>query len=198
MIFPAWGAGEGAIYRVDNVKIYDPTAVTGVNTLFAEAPASGWALWDCCGGTTPALVADDTAHGVTAEFSIGAQPTVMGIIAREEFVENPAPVDASAMLTNGVVQFEMKVTSMPGSAAWMLKIEANNNATFAEMPLTDSVEGAAPVSGEWQTYTFTLQQLFDAGLDISGIDVVMVFPAWGEGEGAVYRLDNMMIYEPTN
>ena len=198
MIFPAWGAGEGAIYRVDNVKIYDPTAVTGVNTLFAEAPASGWALWDCCGGTTPALVADDTAHGVTAEFSIGAQPTVMGIIAREEFVENPAPVDASAILANGVVQFEMKVTSMPGSAAWMLKIEANNNATFAEMPLTDSVEGAAPVSGEWQTYTFTLQQLFDAGLDISGIDVVMVFPAWGEGEGAVYRLDNMMIYEPTN
>ena len=198
MIFPAWGAGEGAIYRVDNVKIYDPTAATGVNTLFAEAPAVGWALWDCCGGTTPALVADDTAHGITAEFSIGAQPTVMGIIAREEFVENPAPVDASAMLANGVVQFEMKVTSMPGSAAWILKIEANNNATFAEMPLTDSVEGAAPVSGEWQTYTFTLQQLFDAGLDISGIDVVMVFPAWGEGEGAVYRLDNMMIYEPTN
>ncbi len=197
MIFPAWGAGEGAIYRVDNVKIYDPTAVAGVNTLFAEAPASGWALWDCCGGTTPALVADDTAHGITAEFSIGAQPTVMGIIAREEFVENPAAIDASAMLDNGVVQFEMKVTSMPGSAAWLLKIEANNNATFAELVLTDSVEGVAPVSGEWQTYTFTLQQLFDAGLDISGIDVVMVFPAWGEGEGAVYRLENMMIYEPS-
>ena len=66
-------------------------------------------------------------------------------------------------------------------------------ATAVELPLTDSVEGEAPVLGQWQTYTFTLQQLFDAGLDISDINVLMVFPAWGTGDGAVYRIDNAEI-----
>jgi hypothetical protein len=35
--------------------------------------------------------------------------------------------------------------------------------------------------------------LSTAGLDVSAIDNVMVFPAWGTGEGAVYRIDNMVI-----
>jgi beta-glucanase (GH16 family) len=197
MIFPAWGAGEGAIYRVDNVKIYDPTATPSVgnNVLFADAPATGWAIWDCCGGSTPTLENDDTDHGMTAEFVIGAQPTVMGILADDDVF-----VDASAILTNGVVQFEMKVVNAPNdaSAPWMFKIESDGAATFAEVALNTSTEGVDPVTGEWQTYTFPLQTLFDAGLDISFIDVLMVFPAWGTGEGAVYRLDNIMIYEPTN
>jgi len=62
--------------------------------------------------------------------------------------------------------------------------------------LTASQEGAAPVVGEWQTYTYSLQDLSSAGLDISALDVVMVFPAWGTGEGAVYRIDNVLISSP--
>lgn len=194
MIFPAWGAGEGAIYLVDNVKIYDPTAVAGNNVLFADAPATGWTIKDCCAGSTPTLENDDTAHGMTAEFVIGAQPTVMGI-----FAEGDVFVDASALLANGVVQFELKVITAPNdaSAAWLFKIESDSATTFAELALNTSLEGNDPVVGQWQTYTFPLQTLFDAGLDISFIDVLMVFPAWGAGEGAVYRLDNVMIYEPT-
>jgi len=194
MIFPAWGAGEGAIYRVDNVKIYDPTATKPGNTvLFADAPATGWSIWDCCGGSTPTLENDDTAHGMTAEFVIGAQPTVMGLTAEDDVF-----VDASAILANGVVTFEMKVINAPNdsSAVWMFKIESNGASTFAEVALSTSVEGAEPVVGEWQTYTFPLQTLFDAGLDISQIDVLMFFPAWGTGEGAVYRIDNVMITAP--
>jgi len=57
------------------------------------------------------------------------------------------------------------------------------------------MEGVAPVVGEWQTYTFSLQALASAGLDTSAIDVVMIFPAWGAGEGAVYRVDNAVIAE---
>ena len=194
MIFPAWGAGEGAIYLVDNVKVYDPTAVAGNNVIFADAPATGWTIWDCCGGSTPTLENDDTAHGVTAEFVIGSQPTVMGLLA-----DDGVFVDASALLANGVVQFELKVITAPNnaSAAWLFKIESDSAATSAELALNTSLEGADPVVGEWQTYTFPLQTLFDAGLDISFIDVLMIFPAWGAGEGAVYRLDNIMIYEPT-
>ncbi|TWX52599.1 glycoside hydrolase family 16 protein [Colwellia hornerae] len=191
MVFPAWGAGEGAIYRLDNVKIYDPTA-TAVNNdvLFADAPATGWSMWDCCGGTTPTLENDDTAHGVTAEYVIGSQPTVVGLDA-----EDGVFVDASGILANGVVKFDVKVVTPPNDAAsvWMFKIESNKADTFAELPLTGSTEGKAPTTGEWQTYTFPLQTLFDAGLDISQIDVLMIFPAWGTGEGAVFRLDNVMI-----
>jgi hypothetical protein len=52
------------------------------------------------------------------------------------------------------------------------------------------------VVGVWQTYTFNLSDLSAAGLDVSAIDVVLVFPAWGTGDGAVYRIDNMVISAP--
>jgi len=192
MIFPAWGAGDGAIYRVDNFKIYDPTASDGSNVLFADAPATGWSIWDCCGGSTPTLENDDTDHGMTAEFVIGADPTVMGLLADDDVF-----VDASAMLAEGVVKFDLKLITAPNdtSGAWLFKIESNGG-TAVEVVLNTSLEGVDPVVGEWQTYTFPLQTLFDAGLDISGIDVLMFFPAWGTGEGAVYRVDNVTITTP--
>lgn len=192
MIFPAWGAGEGAIYRVDNVKIYDPNAADDFagHVLFADEAKEQWRIWDCCGGSTPTIENDDTDHGMTAEFVIGASPTVMGILADDDVY-----LDASSLLANGVVRFEMKVTSMPNdsSAAWLFKIESGDASGAVELSLTDSIEGVAPVIDQWQTYTYSLQSLFDKGLDISSIDVLMFFPAWGSGEGAVYRIDNVMI-----
>lgn len=197
MIFPAWGTGEGALYRVDNVKIYYPDApspsVPGSLTLFADGAADQWSIWDCCGGSTPTEEQDDDAHGTVAQFMIGAAPTVMGFLADDGVYH-----DASALLENGVVQFEMKVVSAPNNpdAEWFFKIESGDAATAVELPLSASVEGHTPLVGQWQTYTFSLQTLFDAGLDISSIDVVMVFPGWGTGEGAVYRIDNAIIGVP--
>jgi hypothetical protein len=130
---------------------------------------------------------------MTAEFVIGASPTVMGVLADDD-----VSLDASNLLATGIVQFEMKVTSMPNdsSAAWMFKIESIGASSAVELNLTASQEGLAPVVDQWQTYTFSLQSLYDAGLDISAINVLMVFPAWGSGEGAVYRLDNIVIKAP--
>jgi len=197
MIFPAWGAGEGAVYRVDNAKIYDPNAATGFNghVLFADDVKEQWSIWDCCGGSTPTLENDDTEHGMTAEFVIGASPTVMGLLADDDVY-----LDASSLVSNGVMQFEMKVINAPTSAdaVWKFKIEAGDTTSAVELDLSASEEGKAPVVGQWQTYTYSLQSLFDAGLDLSAIDVIMVFPAWGTGEGAVYRLDNVMIYDPAS
>ena len=197
MIFPAWGAGEGAVYRVDNAKIYDPTASSSFrgHVLFDDQAMDQWSIWDCCGGSTPTIENDDTEHGLTAEFVIGATPTVMGLLA-----DDGVYLDASDLLSNGVVQFEMKVVSAPNdpSSVWKFKIESGDAATAVELDLSASQEGAAPAAGQWQTYTYSLQSLFDAGLDISQIDVLMVFPAWGTGEGAVYRLDNVMIYDPSS
>ncbi|WP_394222402.1 family 16 glycosylhydrolase [Alteromonas gracilis] len=194
MVFPAWGAGEGAVYRLDNVKFYHPDSgaeapATGI-TLFADTAAEQWRIWDCCGGSTPTEEVDDAEHGTVAEFRIGETPTVMGIIADDGHAFN-----ASALLANGVVRFEMKVSAMPldASAPWLFKIESIGASTAVELSLSASVEGVEPVQGEWQTYTFPLQTLFDAGLDLSAINVIMMFPMWGQGEGAVYRVDNVEI-----
>ncbi|KXI27748.1 glycoside hydrolase family 16 protein [Paraglaciecola hydrolytica] len=194
MIFPAWGAGEGAVYRVDNVEIsQDGPVVYPELVLFSDQTNLDWPIWDCCGGSTPVEAMDDAEHGLTAEFAIGAAPTVMGFLSAEG-----VSFDASEILVEGVVQFDMKVVSAPSdaSAAWLFKVEAGGATSAVELPLTSSIEGIAPVTGQWQTYTFTLQSLSDAGLDVSEIDVVMVFPAWGAGNGAVYRIDNAKIYNP--
>lgn len=194
MIFPAWGTGEGAVYRVDNAKMYDPSASAGDEiTIFQDTAADMWKIWDCCGGSTPTEETDDADHGTVAEFVIGSAPTVMGFLA-----DDGISFDASAILANGVVQFEMKVVTPPNSpdAEWKFKIESTGAATAVELPLAQSVEGEVPVNGQWQTYTFTLQSLFAAGLDISDINVLMMFPAWGTGEGAVYRIDNVVIANP--
>lgn len=196
MIFPAWGTGEGAVYRVDNAKIFDPSGdvpvLDGI-TLFADKAADDWSIWDCCGGSTPTVEQDDAAHGATAQYVIGAAPTVMGLLAGDN-----VSFDASALLQNGVVRFEMKVISAPSNTAavWKFKIESNNASSAVELDLSASLEGKTPTTGQWQTYTFPLKTLFDAGLDISAIDVLMVFPAWGTGDGAVYRLDNVVIANP--
>lgn len=201
MIFPAWATGEGAVYRVDNAKIYDPNASSGgpsgpLLEAFADGVNEGWPLWDCCGGTTPTVEMDDAAHGAVAEFQIlNNDGAVLGFFSRD----TGTPFDASSIASTGVFQFEMKVVNPPtADTSWLMKLEANGNTSFVELPLTDSQEGVAPVTGEWQTYTFDLLSLVDAGLDVSGIDVIMIFPAWATGEGAIYRVDNVYIGNPSD
>jgi hypothetical protein len=199
MVFPAWATGEGAVYLLDNVMIYDPNSLPtrkGI-TLF-ENGQTDWAMWDCCGGSTPTVEVDDYDHGTVAEFVVGPDPTVMGFNARLDISANPTNYDASALLADGYLRFEMKVITPPtdSDSFWVMKIESADATTFAELNLNASVEGANPAVGVWQTYTFNLSDLSAAGLDVSAIDVVMVFPAWGTGDGAVYRIDNMVISAP--
>ena len=198
MIFPDWGAGEGAVYQVANFSIEGDIGASPELVVFTDNENPSWPMWDCCGGSTPTVELDDDAHGNVAEFSIGATPTVMGFISREGNTETPTPFDATGILANGVIQFDMKVTSMPSADTWLFKVEADNNTSAVELALTDSVEGEEPATDQWQTYTFNLADLADAGLDVSAIDVLMVFPAWGAGDGAIYRIDNVKIYDPTS
>jgi beta-glucanase (GH16 family) len=194
MIFPAWGTGEGAIYRIDNLTIAEPGNVVYPElVLFEDAINPAWPLWDCCAGSTPTEEMDDEAHGLVAEFSVLDSPeTVQGFFGRDN-----GSFDASALLTEGVFQFEMKIVTAPADGTpWLMKIEADGNTSFVEVNLNTSTEGVDPVPGVWQTYTFDLLTMADAGLDISAIDVVMIFPAWGAGAGAVYRVDNAKIFNP--
>ena len=68
-------------------------------------------------------VEDDAEHGTVAEFAVGATPTVMGITADDGVYH-----DASMLLENGVVQFEMKIVTNANNpdAQWLFKIEAND------------------------------------------------------------------------
>lgn len=189
MVFPAWGTGEGAVFRMDQVKIFNPNAENNELLLFSDAVNSGWSLWDCCAGSEPKVVDVGAPYGKVAQFEILGWPeTVLGFLAKED-----QAYDATALLANGSVSFDMRLVSPPanGSNTWFFKIESSGAATAVELPLPAG--GPTPAEGEWYSYRFPLQTLFDAGLDISDINVLMVFPAWGSGQGSVYQLDNVKI-----
>ena len=191
MMFPAWGTGEGAVFRVDEARIYDPSAGSDEITIFDEEVNADWSLWDCCAGSTPQVVEAEAPYNNVAQFEIlGSPETVLGFLANDG-----AAFDASALLANGAISFDMRVVDQPSGAdaQWLVKVESSNAATAVEIPLSSGNYGEEPVAGEWATYNFTLQSLFDAGLDISDISVIMIFPTWGQSSGAVYQVDNLSI-----
>ncbi|MFK3870193.1 family 16 glycosylhydrolase [Pseudoalteromonas rhizosphaerae] len=195
MVFPTWQTGGGAEYLITNVAIEGDLPKVD---LFSDEQNLDWPMWDCCGGSKPVEVMDDEEHGLTAEFTIGATATVMGFNSRTAAGGSGEAFDATSILENGVIAFELKVISKPNNldSVWNFKVESDNGSSAVEIPLTGSVEGVEPTIGEWQTYTFTLADLAGAGLDVSALDVVMIYPTWDTGEGAVYRVDNAFIGIP--
>ena len=57
-------------------------------TIFDDVVDTNWVAWDCCGGSTPALVADDADRGNVYEFQVanGNDGTVFGFITRSLFL----------------------------------------------------------------------------------------------------------------
>lgn len=191
MVFPAWGTGDGAEYLITNVMISAPSPEL---VLFADDINPDWSLWDCCGGTDPSVVADPD-RGNVAEFQVGATEAVLGFLAADD-----VQFDASALMAEGVLQFDMKVVAAPAdpNSVWKVKVESDGASSEAEVDLITGNGGMEPVTGEWATYTFPLQELSDIGLDLAAIDVVMIFPAWGTGNGAIYHIDEARIYNPSS
>jgi len=190
MIFPAWDTGNGAVYQVDDARIYNPSAGDDGLNVFTSAPAPGWSLWDCCAGTEPQIVTEDAPYGSVAQFEIPGWPeTVLGFLAED------GSYDATNLLANGAISFDMRIVQQPsaGPTDWLFKVEASDPNSFFEVPLASGNYDEEPVVGEWARYSFPLQAMFDAGLDISDISVIMVFPAWGTGQGTVYQIDNVEI-----
>lgn len=206
MIFPAWGTGADAVFRVADLKFHVPgsgAAIPPLATLIdAGAVNENWALWDCCGGSTPSFVADADAGGSVVEFAVnnGNSGTVLGLNSRTSDGGTGVSIDASSLLSSGVFRFDLKVVNAPaaGNEAWMLKLESNaNQGEFIEVNLNTSNEGVNP-SENWQTFSFDVSDLVDSTLDPSAIDVIMIFPAWGTGADAVYRVDNMFFTADTS
>lgn len=200
MIFPSYGQGSGAVYRIDNVMFSttafvsetDPEPEPNPNavplTLFGNEANDSWPLWNCCADQDPAVVMDDAEHGSVAEFKVADNAnTVQGFFSRDDGTPYESTID-------GTFSFDMKIVTPPADGVpWILKLEADfNTSDTGDINLNTSKEGLDPVAGVWQTYTFDIQTFYDLGLDINKIDVVLIFPAWGQGSGAVYRVDNVM------
>jgi hypothetical protein len=136
------------------------------------------------------------AYAEAMEFNINGS-TVTGFTTRAPFATGGTAYDASAIVTTGTLEFDLKMTALPiaGATDWKLKVEsAGDPSQKVEVSLMTSLEGhAAPVLDQWQHYSFTLSGLDTQTLDLSAIDVVLVFPEFGTGDGATFRLDNVNI-----
>lgn len=159
--------------------------------IFNDSVNVNWPAWDCCGGTTPTNPVETDSYGIVTEFSVHAQPTVLGFTRSSD----AGPLDVSAMSVNGKLTFDFKMMSSPGQVNWSVKLESNggvqNGATGEEVELAIT----QPVLNTWQHVSFDLVDLANQGLDLSSIDNVLIYPAWGAGEGAVYRVDNVKFVE---
>ena len=183
MVFPDWANADGAVGRIDNVRFVPGS---GPVELYADAPAEGWFLWDCCGAATFGEVEDDADHGNVIELSFGAGGTVTGLQAT-------AGVDAGAT-AGGTLEFEFKeVSPPPEGSQWHVKLESSGAATAVDILIT---AGGNPAPTDyWQAYSFDLDAEF-AALDLSDLRLVLFFPDWDNADGAVARIDNVRLVPP--
>lgn len=167
-------------------------AVTDNLTIFDDLERTDWPAWDSTGGTDPVLLIDsDPLYAEVIEFTINGS-TVVGFTSRMPDANNGIAYDASGITALGTFEFDLKVITSPGTTDWKLKLESVGVATEAEVSLSSSIEGhAAPLLNVWQHYSFNLATLATFGLDLSKIDLVTVFPEYGSGDGAIYRIDNV-------
>jgi hypothetical protein len=185
--------GTDAVTQAFTIVVTDASAMTLELLVFENAALEGWVAWTDDGGPTE-LFTDDVEHDVTTRFTL-TKPSVAGFSARPSENVNGVPFDASNIVSNGMLTFELKMLEAPtaGVVDWKLKIEGS--ASNVEVNLSTSSEGhATPVKDVWQTYTFPLAELDAAGeLDFSDIALFMVFPNYGDATGADYLLDNFKI-----
>ncbi|MBW8189859.1 glycoside hydrolase family 16 protein [Neiella marina] len=160
-------------------------------TIFEDEELAAWPAWVSDAATTdPEIVEDEDAdYGTAVQMTFGGAGMVAGFNTRE--ADEPELYDASPMESSGKFEFDLKLVSAPiaGDVDWYVKIEQNSGSesvgTAADMVID------APTLDTWTHYEINLSDLTAKGLELNGIDVVMVFPAWGEAAGTVYRIDNV-------
>jgi hypothetical protein len=176
------------------IAIVSPDVVTVELNVFENVALPEWAAWTDNGGPTE-VVTDDLKHDQVTQFSL-TKASVAGFSGRPSETDSGAPFDASGLLSNGSIRFELKLITAPiaGTVPWKLKVEGTG---ASQVDLSSSVEGhATPILDTWQTYTFPLSTFVTAAgsnLNPSTINLFMVFPDYSDATGAVYYLDNFQI-----
>ncbi|GAB7220670.1 carbohydrate binding domain-containing protein [Vibrio comitans] len=160
--------------------------------IFDNSVNAKWPAWDCCGGTTPIHPVELDEYGLTTEFRIGAEPAVLGYV-RAEGLDG---VDVSDIAQTGVLEFEIKLRNSPGdNVQWIVKIESNGGDQNNNGGEAVELNIPAPKIGMWTKVAVSLADLSNQGLDLTSIDKVLISPAWGQGEGAIYRVDNVRLVD---
>ncbi len=182
VIFPAWGDSQGVHFQVNNARFEYDTL-----NIFQEA-ISNWDLFDCCGGTTIETKTDpnDPSRGNVVEFSYSTDTTVT-------FFQSSAPLDLSDW-AGGTLEFDLYIESEPEGVQWMMKTDCQHPCSTGDVPLSQNADAVVPTVGVWQHYRFEVDDLVSRGLDLTKVDTpLVIFPAWGNQAGAVFRVDNVQM-----
>lgn len=177
---------------VDNSEEIDESlgedsAVLG--SVFDGALNSNWETYDCCGGTTPVIVNDNT-RGDVIEFTGAIDDANMGFTAINA-------IDISGFGNNSALTFDIKIIQFPTTTPntdWTVKVQSNGgpfttpageessiNVSFNDLPAVD----------EWKSFSFPVSDMENAGLIVTAIDKITISPSFGSVSGAVYYVDNV-------
>ena len=150
-----------------------------VLVVYEDIDNPDWPLWGDSGATTSIIEDADTDYGQVANFVINGS-TVAGFNNRDSGAD-PFAIPEGIL----TLEFDLKMIALPtaGATDWMVKLEGTG---AKEADFTTSVEGVAPVLDTWMHYTFNV-----ANFDVTDINLVMIFPKWGTGDGAEYSIDNV-------
>ncbi|VUD62904.1 Glucan endo-1,3-beta-glucosidase A1 [Thalassocella blandensis] len=203
-VSPSTGAGCATIG--DNPQIVEgeerpalvstDTAPSPVANVFIDATGS-WPLKHSSFGEGSSVTyeiktdpVDAEGHGNVVEFSYTGNQTVT-------YFQSENSMNFSAY-AGGTLEFDLFVVSEPAGTTWMMKTE-NPNESTGDVPLSSSTEGLAPTVGVWQHFTFNLDDLVErngSNISLSRLQTpLVIFPAWGNQNGAVFRVDNVVLKE---
>lgn len=148
-----------------------------------------WESWIETNGSSQVIVDANAAYDNVTEVTINASQFVAGY----KPTADGTSIDMSAFASTGTFEFDLKVTTAPtGTEEWFIKIEGDAGTLGDYSIFKDNGDHSAVEVGVWRHYSFSLSDL--AGLDLTAINNVMLFPAWGSNGGAVYQLDNFAFY----
>ncbi|MFT5082683.1 MAG: hypothetical protein ACI9Y1_000710 [Lentisphaeria bacterium] len=195
VIFPNFGFdGDSAkTYYFDDVLLADDTNTPAPDNnleIYTNSIQSPWVDFLCCGfDETFTEVEDEDTSNTVAEFSIaGSAGSVNGF----SLDDGTAPLNLGEF-SGGTFEFDLKVVT-DTTGDWIFKLEGTGgfeSGGTGDLLLSESNEGVDPVTGEWQHYTYNIDDLVAEGWDITDLTTILWFPTWGQGAGAVYRIDNV-------
>jgi len=140
------------------------------------------------------LPSDDTARGNVIAVNFEASSTFghFGSGGIRDF----------SAFAGGTLEFDLLIESEPDDAEWFMLVDCFYPCGTGSVPLSASVEGMPPAVGDWQHYTFRVDDLVQregSSLDLRKVNFPLaVFPSWLNQRGAAYRLDNVVYKAPAD
>lgn len=195
VLFPKWGSNQrGTIFKIDNISVNEAAASTVDEFVIFKEQIGEWSLPEKTTTITEEVVTDeDITHGNVI------QHTYNGIEVVSEFYSETA-INLTDYI-GGTVEFDLYVVNEPEGifGNWFMKVDCGWPCGTGDVPLNSSVEGIMPSIGEWQHFTFNVDDLIALPNDGNALDITKVisplvlFPQWGSSQkDTIFRIDNII------